>query len=104
MSVGQQWRVRVLFYSRFAALRKGARVIIQDVCVPEGDEGGGGRYQERQKRSRDIAMLAMFNSKERTERERRELVTKADGRFRVVSVVQVAGSPMGVLEVCWDGE
>ncbi|KAK1759952.1 S-adenosyl-L-methionine-dependent methyltransferase [Echria macrotheca] len=83
-----------------AALKPGARLVINDVTIPP--PGATSLYEERQIRCKDIAMMSMFNSKERTMDEWKELVTKADARFRLKSVVQLPASPMGVLEFTWE--
>lgn len=46
-------------------------------------------------------MMAMFNSKERSEAEWRELVKKADPRFNFASIKRLAPSPLAVMELIW---
>lgn len=60
--------------------------------------------KERLHRCQDIAMLAMFNSKERSEAEWRDLVASADSRFRFESIVRLMPSPLAVMEIIWDSQ
>ena len=46
----------------------------------------------------DVAMLMLFNAKQRTEKEWRALFREADARLEVVRVLS-DGSPMGSMEV-----
>ncbi|KAK3390364.1 S-adenosyl-L-methionine-dependent methyltransferase [Podospora didyma] len=84
------------------ALHPGARLVINDFCIPP--PGQTSLYHERQIRDKDIAMLAMFNSKERTVDEWIALVAKADVRFRLRSVVHLPASPLGLVEFIWGEE
>ncbi|KAK7744120.1 hypothetical protein SLS53_003641 [Cytospora paraplurivora] len=81
------------------ALKPGARVIINDRCVPPTEEMS--HYEARQTRSQDIAMMAVFNSKERSEVEWRSLISRADSRFHFESIVQLKPSPLAVMELSW---
>ncbi|KAK0702003.1 S-adenosyl-L-methionine-dependent methyltransferase [Lasiosphaeria miniovina] len=82
------------------ALKPGARVVINDLSIPP--PGATTLYEERQIRCKDIAMMAMFNSKERTMDEWTGLVAEADPRFRLRSVVQLPASPIGLIEFTWE--
>jgi hypothetical protein len=55
-------------------------------------------------RCQDLAMMAVFNSKERSMEEWTQLVTKADPRFRLKSVVQLPPSSLAMLEVVWESQ
>lgn len=52
-------------------------------------------------RCQDIAMMAMFNSKERSEMEWRKLIQEADPRFNFASIQRLAPSPLAVMELIW---
>ncbi|KAL7621422.1 hypothetical protein AAE478_008744 [Parahypoxylon ruwenzoriense] len=103
------------------ALKPGARILLNDFCIPSS--GIMSRYEERQARlvldrnavkfdprwclqedcrCQDIAMMAIFNSKERSETEWAKLVSEADFRFHLQSVVQLPSSPLGLLELVWN--
>ncbi|KAM7200831.1 S-adenosyl-L-methionine-dependent methyltransferase [Rhypophila sp. PSN 637] len=98
------------------------RILINDLVVPgppppfgllpssrTPDGKGPGppsRYIERQMRRQDLAMMAMFDSKERNQEQWGAVFTQADERFRVKSVTRCAGgmSPMAVIEVILEQE
>lgn len=100
------------------ALKPGARILINDRCVPSSE--GMSNYETRQTRycsshimlyygitltgyrCQDLAMLAVFNSKERSEAEWRGLVARADSRFRFESIVQLMASPLAIMEISWN--
>ncbi|KAF2964106.1 hypothetical protein GQX73_g9477 [Xylaria multiplex] len=80
-------------------LKPGTRIIVNDLMVPP--LGSVPIYQERQIRCQDLAMLALFNSKERSREEWTKLITATDTRFRINSIIQVSTSPLGLLEIVW---
>jgi hypothetical protein len=49
----------------------------------------------------DLNMAAVFNARERTAIEWRALVTDADSRFSIASIVELEGSALGIIEVVW---
>lgn len=49
-------------------------------------------------------MMAVFNSKERSEVEWRDLVARAHPQFRFEAVVYLLPSPMAVIEISWNME
>lgn len=53
------------------------------------------------RRSEDLNMAAVFNSRERTLREWRALFAEADSRFVFKSVRKPEGSALAVMEVVW---
>jgi hypothetical protein len=56
------------------------------------------------RREMDLLMLALFNSRERDGDDWKELVEKADPRFRLESAKQQApDSPSGIIVVNWEG-
>ncbi|KAK4213823.1 O-methyltransferase, family 2 [Rhypophila decipiens] len=104
--------------------KKKGRILINDLVVPgppppsgllpsatsdgNGPAGGGppSRYIERQMRRQDLAMMAMFDSKERNEEQWGAVIKRADERLGVKSVTRCAGgmSPMAVIEVVLEQE
>ncbi|KAJ4358934.1 hypothetical protein N0V95_002640 [Ascochyta clinopodiicola] len=84
-------------------LKHGARVVIMDAIVPE--PGVLGKLDERAIAGYDIIMKALFNAKERSESEWRELVTNADaeGKFEIVEFLQPEGSQLGFVVIEWMG-
>ena len=55
------------------------------------------RLEERGLRQSDIGMMAVFNAKQRTEKEFRRLLKEADERFEVFKVH--SDGSMGLIEV-----
>ncbi|PBP15774.1 S-adenosyl-L-methionine-dependent methyltransferase [Diplocarpon rosae] len=84
------------------ALKRGARVVINDYCLPE--PGVEGEWDERVMRTMDLVMLTLLNAQERTEGEFRELFAQVDGRFRFLGAKRVAGCRMSIVEAVWEGE
>ena len=61
------------------ALKPGARIIINDICLrPAGTENA---WDDQITRSMDLIMLVLLNSQERDEAEFRELFYQADPRY-----------------------
>ena len=71
-------------------------LLINETIIPE--RGSIPLSEERRMRQIDVAMLMLFNAKQRTEKEWRALFKHADARLQVVRVLD-DGSPMGLMEV-----
>ena len=84
------------------ALKKGARVVINDHCLPEPNTES--LWDEKIIRTMDLVMLTLLNAQERTEGEFRELFAKADGRFRFQGVMRPKGCRMSIVEAVWEGD
>ncbi|PWY88574.1 S-adenosyl-L-methionine-dependent methyltransferase [Aspergillus sclerotioniger CBS 115572] len=84
------------------ALKKGARVVVNDICIPE--PGRLGPKAERDLRYMDIAMKAFNNARERDVRTWEGLFAEADARFRVLGISVPPGAQMAVIEAEWIGE
>jgi O-methyltransferase domain len=84
------------------ALKKGARVVINDHCLREPGEENA--WDEKIMRTMDLIMLTLLNAQERTEAEFRELFTKVDERFRFLGVTRPEGCRMSIVEAVWEGE
>lgn len=52
-------------------------------------------------RSADLNMSAVFNARERTATEWKELVKKADSRFQVEDIVLPRGSALALIDIRW---
>lgn len=96
---GDKYAVRIL-RSLIPALKKGARVVVNEHVVPES--GALGIFQERSLLAFDWVMKQQFNAKERDLGEWRDLFEKADPRFRVGDVVVPRDSELQIIEVIWD--
>jgi hypothetical protein len=84
------------------ALKKGARVVINDHCLPEPNTESV--WDERIIRSMDLIMLTLLNAQERTEGEFKDLFKRVDERFRFVGVTRPKGCRMSIVEAVWEGE
>jgi O-methyltransferase domain len=86
------------------ALEKGARVVVNDYCLPDaGKELGMG--EERVLRTMDLVMLTLLNAQERSEADFRTLFEQAgEGKWRMEGVKQPRGCRMSILEAVWKGE
>lgn len=85
------------------AMKNGARVVLMETILP--GPGVLTPYQERMIRNYDIVMKVLFNAKERTEEDWREIIADADdeGRFSVVDVLRPTGSQLGFMVIEWTG-
>lgn len=52
-------------------------------------------------RGQDLAMMALFNSKERTREQWIELIGNADPRFVVANVTEMPPGPLALIEAVW---
>ncbi|TVY26927.1 O-methyltransferase [Lachnellula hyalina] len=85
------------------ALKKGARVVINDHVLREGFDWET-LWDEKIIRTMDLVMLTLLNAKERDEAGFRTLFGLVDSRFRFVGVRREEGCRMGVVEAVWEGE
>ena len=56
-----------------------------------------------QRRAFDLAMLELFNSKEREKDDWIALLESAHPSFRMVGITQPPGSNLSFIEIVWDG-
>ncbi|CZR63074.1 related to sterigmatocystin 7-O-methyltransferase precursor [Phialocephala subalpina] len=88
------------------ALKRGARVVINDHCLPEPNTES--LWDERIIRSMDLVMLTLLNARERSEGEFRELFERAsegfEGGFRFLGSRRPEGCRMSIVEAVWEGE
>lgn len=86
------------------ALKPGARIVLMETIVPEA--GICTPYQERGLMHFSMIMKLLFNAKERSIGDWRELVADADedGRFKLVDVLRPKGSQLGLLVIEWQGQ
>ncbi|KAL4874341.1 S-adenosyl-L-methionine-dependent methyltransferase [Aspergillus karnatakaensis] len=80
------------------ALRKGARLLVNEYLGPVGRKDEVGHFEERTYRLRDMQMLALLDAKERSLDDYIELVSRADERFKFVGSITPPGSSMSVIE------
>ncbi|KUJ09465.1 S-adenosyl-L-methionine-dependent methyltransferase [Mollisia scopiformis] len=88
------------------ALKKGARVVINDHCLPE--PGTESLWDEKIIRSMDLVMLTLLNARERSEGEFEDLFKAASeglsGGFRFLGAKRPEGCRMSIIEAVWEGE
>ncbi|THV55936.1 hypothetical protein BGAL_0002g00920 [Botrytis galanthina] len=87
--------------NQIPALKKGARIVINDNVLPE--PGTLPRWREERLRSMDLTMLELQNSRERELEDWAKLFKDADPRFTFKGGKQPAGSNLWILEAVWDG-
>lgn len=66
--------------------KPGTPMLINDTVIPEPGEKS--RYEEYGLRQMDLAMWICFNSKQRTAGEFRRLLTEADPRLKVYTLIR----------------
>ncbi|TGO45865.1 hypothetical protein BCON_0360g00090 [Botryotinia convoluta] len=88
--------------NQIPALKKGARIVINDNVLPE--PGTLPRWREERLRSMDLTMLELQNSRERELEDWAKLFEDADPRFTFKGGNQPAGSNLWILEAVWDGD
>ncbi|KAL9003238.1 MAG: hypothetical protein Q9188_003878 [Gyalolechia gomerana] len=81
------------------ALKPGARVLINEGCLPEPGELNA--WDEHLLRNLDTCMQAMFNSKERTASEWEGLFTAASERFTFLGAKRPKDGLLWVIEAVW---
>jgi hypothetical protein len=84
------------------ALKKGAKVVINDHCLPE--PGTESAWDEKIIRTMDLVMLSLLNAQEREEGEFRRLFESVDQGFRFLGSVRPKGCRMSIVEAVWEGE
>ncbi|PVI04128.1 S-adenosyl-L-methionine-dependent methyltransferase [Periconia macrospinosa] len=96
--LGDQFAERIL-KAQIPALEPGAKLLIQDVVMPEHDVVP--LWKERTQRSVDMALQVFGNGRERYLDEWKALLAAADKRFVLEKVHVPKDNLLGVLEVTW---
>ena len=84
------------------ALRPGAKILINEGCLPEPGEVKA--WDERLLRNLDLCMAVMFNSKERTVGEWEALFRGASDGFRFLGARRPEQGLLWIVEAEWAGE
>ncbi|KAK6065091.1 o-methyltransferase [Seiridium cupressi] len=87
--------------NQIPVLRKGARVFVNEACMPEPHEVGLVKGQVSW--GSDLIMKMTFNGKDRSRQDWINLFKEADERFNVVSIATPPRSALAVIEVVWEG-
>lgn len=90
----------LILRAQISALQPGAKVMIQDGCMPE--RGTTALWREKYLRADDLSMASVFNSRERTADEWEKLLVSADPRFVMRKVIRPKGSALQIIEVVWE--
>lgn len=81
------------------ALKPGTRVVVSDFVVP--DSGTASRYKEGLVRGFDLAMMELFNARERERRDWQRLFGEADSSFSFEGVKTVPGADLAFISATW---
>ncbi|KAH7391258.1 S-adenosyl-L-methionine-dependent methyltransferase [Cadophora sp. MPI-SDFR-AT-0126] len=84
-----------------AALKKGAKVLINDSGLP--DPGEARWFDEKAARSLDVLMLAAMNGRERSKDDWEALFKGADPRYKFNGATLPSGSRIFIIEAEWTG-
>ncbi|KAI0179724.1 sterigmatocystin 8-O-methyltransferase [Hypoxylon sp. FL1284] len=98
-SWGDKSAVEIL-RAQIPALKTGAKLLIQDVCMPGSDTIP--LWRERVQRAVDMSLKCFFNGGHRYLDEWKALLAAADERFVLHQVFEPKESLLGLLEVHWD--
>jgi hypothetical protein len=91
-----KYAIRIL-QNTVPALKNGARMIVAEMV--QSPPGTAPAWKERFGTSLDMQMMAVLNSKERTQEDWEELFKKADPRFSVRNFVTPTGASSTFIEV-----
>ncbi|MCJ1308143.1 hypothetical protein MMC25_001795 [Agyrium rufum] len=83
------------------ALRKGAKVIVNEGVLPE--TGTTGLLRESDIRAHDLLMMTLFNARERELDDWKQVITDADKRFEITNVFTQSTSTTTAIEITWAG-
>ncbi|CZR69808.1 related to sterigmatocystin 7-O-methyltransferase precursor [Phialocephala subalpina] len=83
------------------ALKKGARIVINDGTLPE--PGAAGYVEEKSMRTMDLFMQVTVNAREREVDDWAELFKQADKRFKFLKAWKPEKSRMWFIEAEWSG-
>ncbi|KAI1104559.1 S-adenosyl-L-methionine-dependent methyltransferase [Jackrogersella minutella] len=88
--------------SLIPALKPGARIIINDICLRE--PGVEEPWDERLIRSMDLVMMTLLNAQERDEAGFRQLFEMAGDGFVFKGITRPKGCRMSIIEAVWKPE
>ncbi|KAI1406894.1 S-adenosyl-L-methionine-dependent methyltransferase [Hypoxylon sp. FL1857] len=83
-------------------LKPGARILIQEFCMP--NPGEAPLWREQDARAMDLNMGATFNAMERTVEDWKVIFKDADPRFVLQDVAQPRGSALAMIDVRWKAD
>ncbi|TLD38799.1 S-adenosyl-L-methionine-dependent methyltransferase [Venturia nashicola] len=92
----------IMLQALIPALKKGARIIINDNCLPKPNTVDP--WDEKITRTMDVTMLELLNAKERDVEAWTQLFAMAHPGFKFLGARQPKGSRMSIMEAIWDPE
>ncbi|KAF8850350.1 S-adenosyl-L-methionine-dependent methyltransferase [Acephala macrosclerotiorum] len=96
----EKYCIKIL-HALIPALKKGARIVINDGTLPE--PGTAGYVEERSMRTMDLFMQVTVNAREREVDDWAELFKQADERFKFLKAWKPEKSRMWFIEAEWTG-
>ncbi|KAI0897020.1 hypothetical protein F4806DRAFT_495527 [Annulohypoxylon nitens] len=96
-----KYRIKIL-QALVPGLRKGAKVVVNDICVPEPEQVG--MAADRGLRQMDISMKAFNNGRERDYATWSMLFTAADPDFEFLGITLPEGARVAIIQAVWTGE
>ncbi|RAH78847.1 sterigmatocystin 8-O-methyltransferase [Aspergillus japonicus CBS 114.51] len=90
-----------ILHALIPALRPGARVIVNEICMPEPGEVPICR--ERLARTMGLGMIGLFNAYERDIEDWTRVFKQTDSRFRLLGCRHLDGAEMALIEFEWTG-
>ena len=91
---------RKMLESLIPALKPGARVIINDICLRlPGEEDAWDNWMTR---NMDMTMLELLNARERDDHDYQQLFAEVDPRFKYKGCRRLDGYRMAVMEAVWE--
>ena len=91
---------RKMLEALIPALKPGARVIINDICLRQPGEEDA--WDDWITRNMDMTMLEVLNARERDEEDYQQLFAEVDSRFKYRECRRLEGYRMGVVEAIWE--
>ncbi|OTA83399.1 hypothetical protein M434DRAFT_378393 [Hypoxylon sp. CO27-5] len=88
--------------NQITALKPGARILINDICM-DFSKGGMSSIIRQAQCSHDMFVKMGLNAKERTKEDWTALLSTADKRFEIKSIISPPQSVHSVLEIVWNG-
>ncbi|KUI73939.1 Sterigmatocystin 8-O-methyltransferase [Cytospora mali] len=87
--------------NQIPALKPGSRILINDICIET--KGVQNSFIRQAQWGHDLCVKMAMNAKERTREEWAELLSTADQRFHIESIVTPRQAVHSVIEVTWRG-
>ncbi|KFZ06718.1 hypothetical protein V501_07169 [Pseudogymnoascus sp. VKM F-4519 (FW-2642)] len=100
-NTSDKYAIKIL-QSLVPGLKKGARIVINDHCLPEPNTENP--WDEKIIRTMDLVMLTLINAQERSKEEFETLFRTANPNYRFLGVTRPAGCRMSIVEAVWEGE